>query len=73
MARRRIERRQLRQDDGWFESIAVSSEGFVEQVKIELGSEHNIAKFWWRTLLPVLRQCQIMPFAWQTSLETTDT
>jgi hypothetical protein len=40
-----------RRDDRWSESIAVGSEGFVEQVKNEFGfQKHNIARFWWRTV-----------------------
>jgi hypothetical protein len=35
-----------RRDDRGFESIALGSEGFVEQAKIELGLEHNIASYW---------------------------
>ena len=37
MGRGRIERDIARRDDRWSESIAVGSEAFVEQVKIELG------------------------------------
>ena len=37
MGRGRIERDIARRDDRWSESIAVGSEVFVEQVKIELG------------------------------------
>jgi len=35
-------------DDLWSESIAVGRKGFVEKVKLNWASEHNIARLPWR-------------------------
>jgi len=46
------DRAETLRDDRWSESIAGGSEGFVEQVKNELGLKvHNIARLpWWATI-----------------------
>jgi hypothetical protein len=48
-------------DDRWSESIAVGSEGFVEQVKMHWASERNIARLPWRTICILFEsRCRLM-------------